>query len=62
MCPLPLGPAKSPLPACPKGPDLCLCALQKTPLGRAPQDLREDASNLSKSGALGLDLRARLVG
>ncbi|XP_076789650.1 tissue-resident T-cell transcription regulator protein ZNF683 [Arvicanthis niloticus] len=26
--------------------DLSLCALQKTPLGRAPRDLREDTSNI----------------
>lgn len=62
MCPLPLAPAKSPLLACPESLDLCLCALQKTPLGRAPQDLGEDASNMSESGAWGLDLRALLVG
>lgn len=62
MCPLPPASVKSPLLACPEGLDLCLCALQKTPLGRAPQDLREDTSNISESGALGLDLRTLLVG
>lgn len=62
MCPLPLAPAKPSLLACPEGPDLHLCALQKTPLGRVPQDLREDASNISESGALGLDLGALLAG
>ncbi|XP_028615673.1 tissue-resident T-cell transcription regulator protein ZNF683 isoform X2 [Grammomys surdaster] len=46
MCPLPLASVKSPLLACPEGLDLCLCALQKTPLGRAPQDLRENTSNI----------------
>lgn len=53
MCPLPLASVKSPLLACPEGLDLCLCALQKTPLGRAPRDLREDTSNISESAALG---------
>lgn len=62
MCPLPLAPAKPSLLACPEGLDLRLCALQKIPLGRASQDLREDASNTSESGALGLDLGALLVG
>lgn len=62
MCPLPLAPAKSSLLACPEGLDLRLCALQKTPLGRASQDLGEDASNTSESGALGLDLGALLKG
>ncbi|XP_052033633.1 tissue-resident T-cell transcription regulator protein ZNF683 isoform X2 [Apodemus sylvaticus] len=47
MCPLPLAPAKSSWLPCPEGPGLYRCALQKTPLGRAPQDLREDdASNI----------------
>ncbi|XP_032746893.1 tissue-resident T-cell transcription regulator protein ZNF683-like [Rattus rattus] len=62
MCPLPLAPAKPSLLACPEGLDLRLCALQKIPLGRASQDLGEDASNTSESGALGLDLGALLVG
>lgn len=62
MCPLPLASVKSPLLACPEGLDLCLCTLQKTPLGRAPQDPREDTLNISESGALGLDPRALLVG
>ncbi|XP_029396262.1 tissue-resident T-cell transcription regulator protein ZNF683 [Mus pahari] len=46
MCPLPPTPAESPWLACPESLDLCLYALQKTPIGGAPQDLREDASNI----------------
>ncbi|XP_055466966.1 tissue-resident T-cell transcription regulator protein ZNF683 [Psammomys obesus] len=46
MCPLPVAPAKSSLLGCPHWPDLCLCALQKTPLAGGPQDLREDASDM----------------
>lgn len=53
MCPLPLVPAQSSLPACPRGSDLYPYALQKTILGMTPQDLREDASNMSESGAWG---------
>ncbi|XP_028744051.1 tissue-resident T-cell transcription regulator protein ZNF683 [Peromyscus leucopus] len=46
MCPLPLVPAQSSLPACPRGSDLYSYALQKTLLSMTPQDLREDASNI----------------
>lgn len=61
MCPLPVAPAKSSWLAYPQGSDPC--ALQKTFLGMTPQGLREDASNMSESGAWGwLDLRALLVG